>query len=58
MVLVMWDDHSREVQVSADFFVQADINLIGGNFNRSNDGPKLMFEAERSDDMVDVRARR
>jgi hypothetical protein len=58
MVYVMWDDQSREVQVSADFFVSADINLIGGNFNRQNDGPRLMFEAERSDDMPDIRARR
>lgn len=58
IVYVMWDDNSREVQVSADFFVSADINLIGGNFNRTNDGMKLMFEAERKDEMVDIRGRR
>lgn len=58
MVYNMWDDKSREVQVSADFFVSADINLIGGSFNTSNDGPRLMFEAERKDEMVDIRARR
>lgn len=58
MVYMMWDDHSREMQVSADFFVSADINLIGGNFNRANDGMKLMYEAERKDEMVDIRARR
>ena len=58
MVYVMWDDKSREIQASADYFVPADLNLVGGSFNTSNDGPKLMFEAERNDEMVDIRARR
>ena len=54
-VYVMWDDMKREVTVSQDYFVPADVRLEksspddpwdsvnGGNGNK---GPKLMFENE------------
>jgi hypothetical protein len=65
-VYQMWDNHQREVIVSQDYFVSAQVFLEGGrDFNTpvetgATNGsiPKLMFEGEVRDEVPDLRARR
>jgi hypothetical protein len=65
-VYVMWDDHKREVTVSQDYFVPADIQYQQDSRNdpfsavpSGNGAPKLMYEGEEAGaQMPDLRSRR
>ncbi len=68
-VYMMWDDAKRDVMVSQDYFVPADIRLersiaddpwdVGGKTAGGTGGPKLMFESEdESAGMPDLRGRK
>lgn len=61
-VYQMWDDHQREVVVSQDYFVSAQVVLEGGrDFNMApqpGTAPKLMYEGEIRDEIPDLRAKR
>lgn len=62
-VFLMWDDRKREVTVSTDYFMPADVNLLAdrelgfstGSVSRS---PKLLYDDEANVDMPDLRSTR
>lgn len=51
------DDQKREVMVSSEYFLPADVKLEGGNFEHKalDEGPTLMYEGQTEAAMPDIR---